>query len=284
MVRGAVVDDLALPTQPTLRRMREFGVHPDRELGQNFLVDSNILGVIGRVAELSERDVALEVGGGLGVLSEYLAERVGHVHVVELDERLGEALGDALARFENVTLHWGDALAVDLAGMRPAPTKVIANLPYGVAASVLLRTIEELPTVEGWVAMVQREVGERLAAGWGGSNPRAYGVPSVLAQLACEVRVVRAIPRTVFFPVPNVDSVLVELIRTGPAPSAALRGLVVGAFAHRRKALARSLALAGVAEREQVRGALASMGLPLDVRAERLSPEQFSTLGSILGA
>jgi 16S rRNA (adenine1518-N6/adenine1519-N6)-dimethyltransferase len=284
MVRGAVVDDFVLPTQPTLRRMREFGVHPDRELGQNFLVDSNILGVIGRVAELSERDVALEVGGGLGVLSEYLAERTGHVHVVELDERLGEALGDALAPFENVTLHWGDVLAVDLAGMRPPPTKVIANLPYGVAAGALLRTIEELPTVGRWVAMVQREVGERLAAEPGGSNPRVYGVPSVLAQLACEVRVVRAIPRTVFYPVPNVDSVLVELIRTGPAPSAALRGLVGGAFAHRRKALARSLALAGVAEREQVRGALASMGLPLDVRAERLSPEQFSALGSILGA
>jgi 16S rRNA (adenine1518-N6/adenine1519-N6)-dimethyltransferase len=284
MVRGAVVDDLVLPTQPTLRRMREFGVRPDRELGQNFLVDSNILGVIGRVAELSERDVALEVGGGLGVLSEYLAERVGHVHVVELDERLREALGDALAPFENVTLHWGDVLAVDLAGMRPPPTKVIANLPYGVAAGALLRTIEELPTVDRWVAMVQREVGERLAAEAGGSNPRAYGVPSVLAQLACEVRVVRAIPRTVFYPVPNVDSVLVELIRTGPAPSAALRGLVGGAFAHRRKALARSLALAGVAEREQVRGALASMGLPLDVRAERLSPEQFSALGSILVA
>jgi 16S rRNA (adenine1518-N6/adenine1519-N6)-dimethyltransferase len=239
MVRGAVVDDLVLPTQPTLRRMREFGVRPDRELGQNFLIDSNILGVIGRVAELSEQDVALEVGGGLGVLSEYLAARVGHVHVVELDERLREALGDALARFDNVTLHWGDVLAVDLAGMRPPPTKVVANLPYGVAAGALLRTIEELPTVGRWVAMVQREVGERLAAGWEGSNPRAYGVPSVLAQLACEVRVVRAIPRTVFHPVPNVDSVLVELIRTGPAPSAALRGLVVGAFAHRRKALAR---------------------------------------------
>jgi 16S rRNA (adenine1518-N6/adenine1519-N6)-dimethyltransferase len=273
----------ALPIQPSLRRMRQFGVRPDRELGQNFLIDSNILGVIGRIAELSERDVALEVGGGVGVLSEYLAERVAHVHVVELDERLRGALDDALARFENVTLHWGDALAVDLAGMRPLPTKVIANLPYGVAAGALLRTIEELPTVGSWVAMVQREVGERLAAGWGGSNPRAYGVPSVLAQLACEVRIARAIPRTVFYPVPNVDSVLVEMTRTGPAATPALRALVAGAFAHRRKALARSLTLAGVAEREQVRTALASMGLPLDVRAERLSPEQFSVLGSILG-
>ncbi len=200
--------------------MRRFGVRPDRELGQNFLVDSNILGVAGRLAELSDADVVLEVGGGLGVLSEYLAERAAHVHVVELDERLREPLNDAVARFANVTLYWGDALAVDLAAMRPAPTKVVANLPYGVAAGALLRTIEELPTVTRWVAMVQREVGERLAAGPGG---RDYGVPSVLAQLACEVRVARAVPRTVFHPVPNVDSALVELgsHRTRSLPRAA---------------------------------------------------------------
>jgi 16S rRNA (adenine1518-N6/adenine1519-N6)-dimethyltransferase len=271
------------PTQPSLRRMRQFGVRPDRELGQNFLIDSNILGVIGRLAELSDTDVALEIGGGLGVLSEYLAERVSHLHVVELDERLRDALNDAVGRFENVTLHWADAMAVDLAGMRPAPTKVIANLPYGVAASALLRTIEELPEVTRWVAMVQREVGERLAAGGSGSDRRAYGVPSVLAQLACRVRVARAIPRTVFHPVPNVDSVLVELTRIGPAAPPALRRLVGGAFAHRRKALARSLALADVAERERVREALSGMGLPLDVRAERLSPEDFRALGDALG-
>jgi 16S rRNA (adenine1518-N6/adenine1519-N6)-dimethyltransferase len=272
-------DDPTLPAQPTLRRLRQFEVRPDRELGQNFLIDSNILGVIGRLAELSDADVALEIGGGVGVLSEYLAARAHHVHVIEIDLRLRDALNDAVARFANVTLYWGDALTVNFAGMRPAPTKVIANLPYGVAATALLRTIEELPTVTRWVAMVQREVGQRLAAEPGG---RDYGVPSVLAQLACRVHVARAIPRTVFHPVPNVDSVLVELTRTGPAATPALRALVAGAFAHRRKALARSLGLAGVAEREQVRAALASMGLPLDIRAERLSPERFGALGSIL--
>jgi 16S rRNA (adenine1518-N6/adenine1519-N6)-dimethyltransferase len=260
--------------------MRQFGVRPDRELSQNFLVDSNILGVIGRIAELSDADAVLEIGGGLGVLSEYLAERAAHVHVVEIDERLRDALEDAVARFDNVTFHWADALTVDLAAMRPAPTKVLANLPYGVAASALLRTIEELPTVTRWVTMVQREVGERLAASPGG---RDYGVPSVLAQLACRVRVARAIPRTVFYPVPNVDSVLVELTRTAPAASPALRALVGGAFAHRRKALARSLALAGTADRQQVRAALSDIGLPLDVRAERLSPEEFRALGEALG-
>ena len=183
-----------------------------------------------------------------------------------------------------MTLHWGDALKVDLAGMRPRPRKVVANLPYGVAAGALLRTIEELPGVERWVAMVQREVGERLAAAPGG---RVYGAPSVLAQLACEVRVARAIARTVFRPVPNVDSVLVLLTRRAAAPAVtpALRTLVADAFAHRRKTLVRSLALAAAAharaaahdraaayDEEAVRAALAALGHPPDARAERLSP------------
>jgi 16S rRNA (adenine1518-N6/adenine1519-N6)-dimethyltransferase len=269
--------------------MREFAVRPDRELGQNFLVDSNVLGVIDRLAELAPRDVALEIGGGLGVLSEYLAERVAHVHVIELDERLREALEDAVGRFANVTVHWEDALATDLGGLRPAPTKVVANLPYGVAAGALLRTIEELPTVTRWVAMVQREVGERLAAAPGS---RAYGVPSVLAQLVCEVRVARVIPRTVFYPVPNVDSVLVQLTRrAGAECSPALRALVGGAFAHRRKTLARSLALAAAAgagpdgvagSRDRVHAALLALGHPADARAERLSPADFRALERLL--
>jgi 16S rRNA (adenine1518-N6/adenine1519-N6)-dimethyltransferase len=278
----------AAPIQPSLRRMHEFAIRPDRELGQNFLVDSNVLGVIGGLAELAPKDVVLEIGGGLGVLSEYLAERVAHVHVVELDTRLCAALQDAVGNAQNVTLHWGDAMKVDLAALRPAPGKVVANLPYGVAAGALLRTIEELPAVGRWVAMVQREVGERLAAAPGG---RVYGAPSVLAQLACEVRVARSISRTVFRPVPNVDSVLVLLTRRPAAPvvAPALRMLVADAFAHRRKTLARSLALAAAAhqrpapEGEAVRAALARLGHPPDARAERLSPPDFRALGEALG-
>jgi 16S rRNA (adenine1518-N6/adenine1519-N6)-dimethyltransferase len=279
-----------VPSQPTLRRMRRFGVHPDRELGQNFLIDSNILGVIERAAELEPDDVVLEIGGGLGVLSEYLAERAGHVHVIEIDERLREALGDATDSYANVTVHWGDAMTIDLGALSPPPRKVVANLPYGIAAGALLRTIEELPDVGRWVAMVQREVGERLAAAPGSG---AYGTPSVLAQLACEVRVVRAIPRTVFHPVPNVDSVLVSMSRrepegTGPAgtePSEGLRALVAGSFAHRRKTLAGSLGLSGRApgrSREQVREALERLGHPPDARAERLAPEEFRALARLL--
>ena len=272
------------PVQPSLRRLRAFGVTPNRELGQNFLIDSNLLGVIGRAAELSADDVVLEIGGGLGVLSEYLAEAAAHVHVVEVDPRLETALHDALDAHPNATLHVVDALDLDLAALEPPPTKVVANLPYGIAATAILRTIAELPTVTRWVAMVQREVGERLA---GSPGTAAYGVPSVLAQLACDVRVLRPVSRTVFFPVPNVDSVLVELRRRGPAPDPAVRDVVQGAFAHRRKALARSLALARPEEpdvRHRARSALAAMDLPADARAERLTPTQFAELAARLRA
>ena len=270
------------PAQPSLRRMRRFGVRPDRELGQNFLIDSNILGVIERAAELdAERDVVLEIGGGLGVLSEHLAERARHVHVIEVDTRLREALLDATDPHPNVSVHWGDAMRIDLAALHPAPGKVVANLPYGIAAGGLLRSIEELAGVELWVAMAQREVGERLAAAPGGGE---YGISSVIAQLACEVRVLRAIPRTVFHPQPNVDSVLLRMRRWGPAPSPGLRALVGGAFAHRRKTLAGSLALTGVQRsREDIREALVELGHPADVRAERLTPAEFVALASRLG-
>jgi 16S rRNA (adenine1518-N6/adenine1519-N6)-dimethyltransferase len=272
------------PSQPSLRRMRSFGVRPDRELGQNFLIDSNILGVIGRAAELAAEDVVLEIGGGLGVLSEYLAERVEHVHVVEIDERLRDALLDATAARANVSVHWADAMRLELGDLDPPPSKVVANLPYGIAAGVLLRTIEELETVALWVAMVQREVGERFAAAPGNGT---YGTPSVLAQLSCEVEVLRAIPRSVFLPVPNVDSVLLALRRRpGQAPAGpSLRRLVSGGFAHRRKTLAGSLGLSAGApgrSREDIRAALQRLGHPADVRAERLSPEDFRELARML--
>jgi 16S rRNA (adenine1518-N6/adenine1519-N6)-dimethyltransferase len=251
-----------------------------RDLGQNFLRDPNILEVIGRESELSPEDVVLEVGGGEGVLSAYLAPRVRWVHVVELDERLRSALQVGTADHANVAVWWGDAMRVDLAAMEPPPTKMVANLPYGIAAGMVLRTIEELDGVGMWVVMVQREVGERLAAGPGSG---AYGISSVLAQLAGEVSVVRAIPRTVFRPMPRVDSVLVKILRTGAAASREVRTLVGGAFAHRRKALARSLVLAGTPRsREEIRAALVEMGHPADVRAERLRPAEFVALADRL--
>jgi 16S rRNA (adenine1518-N6/adenine1519-N6)-dimethyltransferase len=247
-------------------------------LGQNFLVDRNILDVIERLAELGPRDVVLEVGGGLGVLSQRLAQRVAFVHVVEIDARLEPGLRELLERHDNARLHVADALTLDLRSLTPVPDKVVANLPYGVAASVILRTISELPSVCAWVVMVQREVGERFAAAPGTA---AYGVPSVLAQLACEVRVLRPVARTVFRPVPRVDSVLLGLRRRGLGASTAVTALVHDGFAHRRKPLAGSLALAAAAPRdirERARAALVELGHPPDLRAEKLAPPEFVEL------
>jgi 16S rRNA (adenine1518-N6/adenine1519-N6)-dimethyltransferase len=262
-----------------------------RELGQNFLIDRNILDVIIRLAGVSATDVVLEIGGGPGVLSAHLAPRVSHLHVVEVDCRLRERLTAELAPFDNVSLHFADALELNFAALRPPPGKLVANLPYGVAATVILRTIQELPLVSEWVVMVQREVGERFAAA--PATP-AYGVPSVLAQLACEVKVLRAVSRSVFRPVPNVDSVLLGLRRVRPGADPTVTAVVHAAFAHRRKALAGSLGLAardagagtaGTAGRrlppdvrERARAALVALGHPADERAERLAPEEFREL------
>ena len=276
-------EERTAPRQASLRRLREYAIRPNRELGQNFLIDDNILGVIGRAAELSADDVVLEVGGGLGVLSEYLAAGVGYLHVVEIDRALEPPLTEALAPFDNVRLHMADAVELDLSLLDPPPAKVVANLPYGVAATVLLKSIVELSGARLWVAMVQREVGERLAAAPGS---KAYGATSVLAQLACEVQVLRRIPRTVFHPEPNVDSVLVVLRRHAPAPPPDLTALVHAGFAHRRKALAGSLALVRGAPddlRDATRAALIEIGQPADARAERIAPADWPRLAQAIG-
>jgi 16S rRNA (adenine1518-N6/adenine1519-N6)-dimethyltransferase len=265
----------------SLERLSRFGIRPNRELGQNFLVDDNLLGVIGRLAELSPDDVVLEIGGGLGILSTYLAPRLDHLHVVEADRRLEPVLAEALEPHANFDLTIADVMDLDLAALDPPPGKVVANLPYGVAVPAILKTIVELPKVERWCVMVQREIADRLAAQPG---TKAYGIPSVLVQLACDVKVARAVSRTVFRPPPHVDSALVMLRRTGPAAPAPVAALVHAAFAHRRKALAGSLELAtgSRAAREAARSALEELGHPPDERAERLTPAELAALANRL--
>lgn len=266
------------------RRLRELGLRPNLELGQNFLDDANLLGVIERLAELDgAEDVVLEVGGGLGTLSAHLAPRVRHLHVVEVDRALAGPLERSLADHANANIHLVDAVRLDLGALDPSPTKLVANLPYGVAATVLLRTIQELPAMTLWVAMVQLEVAERIVAGPGS---RTYGATSAIAQLACEARIERRVGPTVFHPRPHVDSALLRLRRVGPGPASATRSLIHAAFAHRRKALAGSIALAPGAPagiRDRVRAELERLGQPADARAERLAPAEFERLAAALG-
>jgi 16S rRNA (adenine1518-N6/adenine1519-N6)-dimethyltransferase len=247
-------------------------------LGQNFLADPNLLDAIVRDAELGPDDVVLEVGAGEGVLTERLAAVAAYVHTVEIDRGLEPAL-ERIAALPNVELHWGDAMKLDLTALRPEPTAMVANLPYSVATPLLLRTIEQLPTLQRWTVMVQREIADRLRAAPGS---RTYGSPSAVAQLACEVELVRAVDPAVFKPRPRVDSAILRLRRTGPGADAETRELIRAAFAHRRKSLARSLEHARPGSLAPARAALAELGLPEDARAEALAPEQFAALSAKL--
>jgi 16S rRNA (adenine1518-N6/adenine1519-N6)-dimethyltransferase len=246
-----------------------------RALGQHFLVDENILGVIGRLADLDPADVVLEVGPGRGLLTRYLAERVARVHAVEIDRSLAPRLADLPA---NVELEFGDALALDLA--RLEPTKMVSNLPYSVATPLVVESLDGLPTVSHWCVMVQREVADRFVAA---PRTKPYGAVSVLVQLATERTGFHPVSRTVFRPQPNVDSALVAFRRRSrPERWSDVKRVVEAAFSHRRKTLPNSLELAGVADRRRAAEALAALGHPARTRAEALAPAEFVTLAESL--
>jgi 16S rRNA (adenine1518-N6/adenine1519-N6)-dimethyltransferase len=247
-----------------------------KELGQHFLVDENILRVIERLAELSSDDVVLEIGPGRGILTRFLAPRVAHVHAVEIDRSLERDLPTD----DNVELHWGDALALDLAALEPKPRKLVANLPYNVATPIVVESLDGLPSIERWCVMVQREVADRFFAV---PRTKAYGAVSVLVQLATERTGSHPVTREVFRPRPNVDSALVAFRRKPlPADWRHIKGTVEAAFAHRRKTLPNSLALSGVVTRDRAEAAIGALGRPLDIRAEALEPEEFVALACAL--
>ncbi len=238
-----------------------------KELGQHFLVDENILGVIGRLAELEEGDVVLEIGPGLGVLTTFLADRVQQVYAVELDTSLGPQLVERVAGRPNVELRFGDALQLDLREVAPAATKLVANLPYNIATPLVAESLDGLPDVQLWCVMVQREVADRFFAE---PSTKAYGAVSVLIQLVAERTGFHPVSRNVFRPRPNVESAVVAFRRTGlPEDFVHVKRIVEAAFAHRRKKLANSLELAGVDT--------STARIPA-ARAEELTPADFLDL------
>jgi 16S rRNA (adenine1518-N6/adenine1519-N6)-dimethyltransferase len=256
-----------------------------KRLGQHFLVDQNLLGVIGRMAALGSDDIVLEVGPGLGVLMRYLAERVRLVHAVELDRSLEPHLSHALRGRDNVRLQFGDALALDLAALDPVPTKIVSNLPYSIATPLVVESLEGLPEVRLWCVMVQREVADRFFAE---PSTKAYGAVSVFVQLAAERTGFHRVSPTVFRPEPRVESALVAFrrrpreARLPPEKNTSVKRLVGAAFAHRRKRLTNSLELAGLAGREQAAAALEAIGRDSRARAEELAPQEFVALAAAL--
>ena len=255
------------------RRLREIltrhGVRPSKALGQNFVIDPNTIRKVVEVAAPPSGSKILEIGPGAGSLTLALAERADQVTAVELDRHLLPVLEEVLATTTNVDLIHADALEVDLGAI--GATDVVANLPYNVAVPLVLRLLGEAPTVQRMTVMTQREVGERLAARPGS---KVYGSPSVVAALDAEVTVAARVSRRAFWPVPNVDSVLVRFLRR-PAPDVdrALFGALVRAgFSQRRKTLRSSLASILTGRVEEV---LATAGVDPGQRAEQVSVEGF---------
>ncbi|MGD0167144.1 MAG: 16S rRNA (adenine(1518)-N(6)/adenine(1519)-N(6))-dimethyltransferase RsmA [Gaiellaceae bacterium] len=251
-----------------------------KRLGQHFLVDENLLAVIGRLAALDASDNVLEIGSGLGVLTAYLAERVAHVDTIELDRGLEPRLRERFATAENVSLHFGDALALDLTALAPGAKKLVANLPYNIATPLIVESLDGLPQIELWCVMVQREVADRFFASPGS---KAYGAVSVLVQLAAERSGFHPVSREVFRPRPRVESALVAF-RRRPLPEEyeRIKKVVAASFAHRRKTLANSLAIAGLTSRERVEAALGRIDRDPRSRAEALAPAEFIELAEAL--
>ncbi|TGB08435.1 16S rRNA (adenine(1518)-N(6)/adenine(1519)-N(6))-dimethyltransferase RsmA [Streptomyces palmae] len=259
------------------------GVRPTKQRGQNFVIDANTVRRIVRTADVRPDDVVVEVGPGLGSLTLALLEAADRVIAVEIDDLLAAALPSTVAarlpeRADRFALVHSDAMRVtELPG--PAPTALVANLPYNVAVPVLLHMLATFPTIDRTLVMVQSEVADRLAAPPGS---KVYGVPSVKAAWYAEVKRAGAIGRNVFWPAPNVDSGLVSLVRrTEPLATSATRdevfAVVDAAFAQRRKTLRAALAgWAGSAAAAET--ALVAAGVSPQARGESLTVEQFAAI------
>ena len=254
---------------------RRHGIQPKRSLGQNFVVDANTIRKVVAVAGVERTDRVLEVGAGAGSLTVALAAAADRVDAYETDRRLIPVLEEVLFESPNVTVIEADFLAADLGSV--GATKMVANLPYNIAATVVLKVLEEAPGVTELVVMTQKEVGERMAASPGS---KVYGAPTVAAAYFADASVAARVSRRAFWPVPNVDSVLVRFVRHEIDASVSFRQLRVilrAAFGQRRKSLRNSLApvFSGTAATEEV---LRSAGIDPGARPESLAPDAFLAL------
>ena len=265
--------------------LNESGFTFSKRFGQNFLTDGNLLRAIVADAGVTSGDCVLEIGAGAGTLTAALAECAAQVTAYEIDERLRPVLERTLAAYDNVEVVYEDFMEADSADLlsRFAHAKVVANLPYYVTTPILMRLLEE-NVGDSITVTVQKEVAERLTAA---PNTKDYGSITVKINLVGEATLCRIVGRNMFYPVPNVDSAVVRIDRIPhkyadehPALSARLAR---AAFAMRRKTLINNLSAIGV-PREMAERALASLGIPLAVRGEALSAEQYVALAAALVA
>lgn len=282
--------DLANPTR-TIEVLNKYGFHFQKRFGQNFLIDSHILEKIMEGAEVTEEDCVLEIGPGIGTMTQYLAEHAREVIAVEIDKALIPVLEDTLSAYDNVTVINEDILKVDIAKIvkehnQGKPVKVVANLPYYITTPIIMGLFESHVPLKSITVMVQKEVAERMQVGPGTKD---YGALSLAVQYYACPKVIMTVPASCFMPRPNVDSAVIRLTRHEQPPvqvreEEKMFRIIRAAFNQRRKTLVNSLANAGIlpVTKEEIVDALTSLELSPSVRGEALTLEQFAGLSDLL--
>ena len=272
----------------TIEVLQKYRFRFQKKYGQNFLIDTRVLDKIIAAAEITEEDCVLEIGPGIGTMTQYLAERAGEVVAVEIDGNLIPILEETLSAYKNVTIIHQDILKMDVEGLareRGKPLKVVANLPYYITTPIIMGLFEKHVPLKNITVMVQKEVAGRMQAGPGTKD---YGALSLAVQYYAKPEVVANVPPNCFIPRPNVGSAVVRMDRYGTPPvqveERKLFAIIRAAFNQRRKTLANSLGNAGELgiSKERTGEALERMGLPVTVRGEALSLEQFAELSNLL--
>lgn len=281
---------LGIP-QNTIEVLQKHNFHIQKKFGQNFLIDPNILTRIVEAAEISKEDCVLEIGPGIGTMTQYLAEQAGRVVAVEIDKSLLPILEETLAGYDNVTLINADILKVDINRIieeenQGRPVKVVANLPYYITTPIIMGLFESHVPLQSVTVMVQKEVADRMQVGPGTKD---YGALSLAVQYYAKPEIVANVPPNCFIPRPNVGSAVIRLTRYQEPPvqvenEARLFALIRAAFNQRRKTLVNGLSNApglGVTK-EQAAEALEHLGLSPTIRGEALTLEQFACLAGEL--
>ncbi len=275
----------------TAEVLRKYGFNFQKKYGQNFLIDGNILEKIMEASGITGQDCVLEIGPGIGTMTQYLAERAREVVAVEIDRALIPILEDTLSAYDNVTVIHQDILKVDIRQMAEErnggnPIKVVANLPYYITTPILMGLLESGVPLDSITIMVQKEVAERMQVGPGTKD---YGALSLAVQYYAKPKIVMQVPPSCFMPRPNVGSAVIRLTRHGEPPvrvrdEQRMFALIRASFNQRRKTLVNALANAAGLElsKDAVAGALGQMGLPPTVRGEALTLEQFAILSGLL--
>ena len=270
--------------------IKKYQFHMQKKYGQNFLIDGNILAKIVEAAQITKEDCVLEIGPGIGTMTQYLAEAAGRVVAVEIDRELIPILEETLSPYNNVTVMCADILKVDLAALvrenGGRPIKVVANLPYYITTPIIMALFEKKVPLKSVTIMVQKEVADRMQVGPGTKD---YGALSLAVQYYARPEIVARVPASCFMPKPNVDSTVIKLTRYEKPPVKAeneawLFAVIRASFNQRRKTLVNGLANAGNlgVSRKQVEEVLTEMGLAVTVRGETLTLKQFADLSSRL--